>query len=91
MGLALAKLVAVTHHHHDPVHYGRGFLIGRIDAYRRGTMSLAHVAGAVTLAKRFGVDDSHIAELLRASGLVWDRAREVVTAPSAEAVAPRQG
>jgi len=74
--LALVNLVPVTQQPHDPVHYGRGFLIGRINAYRRGTLSLAHVVGAVALAKRFGVDDSDIAELLRASELYLGATRD---------------
>ena len=42
-------------------------------------MSLAHVAGAVLLAKRFGVTDPDINGLLAAAGLHWNDAREAVT------------
>ena len=58
--------------------YGRGFLVGRIDGYRRGTMSLVHVAGAAALAKRCGVEEADITDLLHAFGLQWDAGHQAV-------------
>ena len=68
------------HDHHHSLSYGRGFLIGRVHAYQRGSLSLTHVAGAVALAKRFGVTDEDIAGILHASALQWDDTQQSVTA-----------
>ena len=65
--------------HHQPLHYGRGYLTGRVDAYRRGSLSLAYVTGAAGVAKRCGVTDADILGILRAAGLQWNAARDAVT------------
>ena len=54
--------------------YGRGFLDGRARAFRRGSMALAHVAGAIRLARRCGVGDDEIDAVLREFDLTLDRA-----------------
>ena len=54
--------------------YGRGFLDGRARAFRRGSMALAHVAGAIGLARRCGVGDDDIDVVLREFDLTFDRA-----------------
>jgi hypothetical protein len=56
------------------VAYGRGFLDGRARAFRRGSMALAHVAGAIGLARRCGVSDDEIDTVLREFDLTLDRA-----------------
>jgi len=67
-----------------PLHYGRGFLIGRVNAYHRGSMSLGHVTGAAVLAKRFGLPDADIADILQAAGLQWNDASDAVTPKAPE-------
>ena len=52
--------------------YGRGYLVGRLDFYkRRGSdaYGLAQIRGCIPLAQRCGVSDEEIAELLRSYGL----------------------
>ena len=51
--------------------YGRGCLIGRLNAFsrRRGSIDLAQVRGAVALATRCGVHGAEITELLGQYGL----------------------
>ena len=64
--------------HHHPLHYGRGYLTGRVDAYRRGSLSLAYVTGAAGVAKRFGVTDADISDILQTAGLQWNAAHDAV-------------
>jgi len=54
--------------------YGRGFLDGRARAFRRGSMALSHVAGAIGLARRCGVSDDDIDAVLREFDLTLNRA-----------------
>lgn len=63
----------------SPLQFGRGYLIGRINAYRRGSLSLAHVAGAAALAKRQGLTDADITDILQESGLQWNDTHDAVT------------
>ena len=59
------------------VAYGRGFLDGRARAFRRGSMALSHVAGAIGLARRCGVSDDEIDAVLREFALTLNRATGV--------------
>ena len=59
------------------VAYGRGFLDGRARAFRRGSMALSHVAGAIGLARRRGVSDDEIDAVLREFALTLNRATGV--------------
>jgi hypothetical protein len=68
----------VHDHHHHPLNYGRGYLTGRVEAYRRGSLSLAYVIGAVGVAKRFGVTDADISDILQTAGLQWNADADAV-------------
>ena len=48
------------------------YLQGRADAYRRGRLTIANVAGAVQLALTRGVTEGDITELLRRYALSWE-------------------
>jgi hypothetical protein len=52
--------------------YGRGFLLGRLELYKRhggNAYAVAHVRGSIKLAKRCGVSDNEIADLLHQYGV----------------------
>jgi hypothetical protein len=52
--------------------YGRGYLVGRLDFYKRrggDAYGLAQIRGCIPLAQRCGVSDQDIADLLGSYGL----------------------
>jgi hypothetical protein len=54
------------------------FLVGRLQGYRRGNLSIANVMGAVRAARTHGVPASCIASLLKHFDLDWDRESDTV-------------
>jgi hypothetical protein len=54
------------------------FLVGRLDAYRRGSLTANHVCGAVRAAHYHGVGIERITTMLRAYGLRWNTAADSV-------------
>ena len=49
--------------------YAHGFLLARLNAYRRGTESLEHVLGGVRRAQRAGLTEEEIASIIQRFGI----------------------
>jgi hypothetical protein len=59
--------------------YGRGFLVVRLEFYKRrggDAYTISQVRGSIPLAKRCGVADNEIADLLHEYGLSLETVRD---------------
>ena len=62
-----------------------GFLAGRARGVQRGNLSLLHVESAIRLARKAGVDDVTIVNMLYEFSLTWDPAtNRVQVAPDVQ-------
>lgn len=56
----------------DPGHWALSYLRGRIEAFRRGRLTIANVLGAARKAVALGVSHADVATLLAEYELTWD-------------------
>ena len=71
--------------------FGRGNLLGRLNGYRRGSMTLNAVTGSVRLARRFGVPEAEILGTLGEYGLAWSAdAEQVIVATESGPIGRRK-
>lgn len=61
-----------------PERWALGYLRGRVRGYRRGSVTLQAVSGAVETARWRGVSDDAINSVLQASGLSIDPVKGLV-------------
>jgi hypothetical protein len=58
--------------------WARQYLVGRVDGYLRGTISLAGVAGAVRLAFKNGLPPDEVDRVLADFDLQWEPSTQMV-------------
>lgn len=58
-----------------------GYLRGRVEAFCRGRLTLAHVRGAARKALELGASDAQIAKVLAPYGLTWSGEHKVLRQP----------